>query len=95
MKLPAVTTCFGLVVACMGATSAVAASGCSTAPAAQWQPKSKLEQKLSAEGMKVSRIKVENGCYEVYAKDKDGHRKNMAFNAETFKQLENAEAGEK
>ncbi len=95
MKLSVVTTCLGLVITCLGSTSAFAASGCSTAPAAQWQPKSKLEEKLTAEGMKVQKIKTEKGCYEVYAKDKDGHRKNLAFNAETLKQMENAEAGEK
>ena len=54
----------------------------------------KLETELQSQGMKVRQIKVENGCYEVYATDKAGKRANMAFNAETLEKLDNAEAGE-
>ena len=49
---------------------------------------------MKSEGFKVKQIKVENGCYEVYATAADGKRANMAFNAETLEKLENAEAGE-
>lgn len=84
----------GLAITCLTAGSAYAATGCSTAPAAQWQPKAKLESQLVAKGLTVRRIKTEGGCYEVYAKDKSGKRQNMAFNAETLVQLANAEAGE-
>lgn len=67
---------------------------CATSPAAKWQPKSALISKLKAEGTTVSKIKVENGCYEVYAKDKAGKKANAAYNAETLLMLDNAEAGE-
>ena len=50
---------------------------------------------LKADGLTVKQIKVENGCYEVYATDKAGKRVNVAYNAETLKKLNNAEAGEK
>ena len=60
----------------------------------KWQPKSALESQLQADGYKVRQIKVEGGCYEVYATDKDGKRANMAYNAETLQKLDNAEAGE-
>lgn len=79
------------------AAPAYAASGavsCSTAPKSKWQPQAKLEQILKSKGFTVRTIKVENGCYEVYAMDSHGKRANMAFNAETLKQLNNAEAGE-
>lgn len=81
-----------LLVAATG--PALAAGKCSTSPKSKWQPQSKLETQLQSEGMKVRRIKVENGCYEVYATDKSGKRANMAFNAETLQKLDNAEAGE-
>ena len=55
-------------------------------------PRSKTQ--LQADGYKVRQIKVEGGCYEVYATDKDGKRANMAYNAETLENLRNAEAGE-
>ncbi|MGD0642299.1 MAG: PepSY domain-containing protein [Roseiarcus sp.] len=76
------------------ASPALAAGKCSNAPKTQWQPKSALESQLQADGYKVRQIKIESGCYEVYATDKDGKRANMAFNAETLTKLDNAEAGE-
>ena len=76
------------------ASPAFAANGCSTAPQAKWQPQSKLTDMLKTDGMTVKQIKVESGCYEVYAMDKNGKRINLAYNAETLKQLANAEAGE-
>jgi hypothetical protein len=73
---------------------ALAAGKCSASPNAKWQAQSKLEAQLASEGLKVRQVKVENGCYEVYATDKDGKRMNIAFNAETLEKLDNAEAGE-
>ena len=63
---------------------AFAAGKCSDAPKAQWQPQSALEAKLKADGYTIKQVKVEKGCYEVYATDKAGKRTNMAFNAETL-----------
>jgi hypothetical protein len=73
---------------------ALAAGKCSTSPRAAWQPQAKLEAQLASEGFKVRQVKVESGCYEVYATNKDGKRENIAFNAETLERLDNAEAGE-
>lgn len=83
------------IIALFAATPALARGGCATGPASHFQPKAKLKAKLKAEGFDVRRIKVENGCYEVYALDKNGHRFNAAYNAVTFNRLANAEAGEK
>lgn len=88
---------FGILlttVTIVAASPAFAAGGCSTAPQAQWQSQSALESRLQSQGLNVVQIKVENGCYEVYATDKTGERKNLAFNAETLQELQNAEAGE-
>ncbi|THD42413.1 MAG: PepSY domain-containing protein [Bradyrhizobium sp.] len=78
----------------VSAGPALASGKCTTAPKAQWKPKAALEAQLQADGYMVRQIKVEGGCYEVYASDKDGKRANMAFNAETLEKLDNAEAGE-
>jgi hypothetical protein len=84
-----------LIAAVVFTSSPALASGkCSTAPQSKWQPQPKLEAQLLSDGFKVRQIKVERGCYEVYATDKDGKRINMAFNAETLEKLDNAEAGE-
>ena len=90
-----VKTLFVLVaLGSLVAGPALPAGKCAPTPKAQWQPKSVLESKLTADGYKVRQVKVEGGCYEVYATDKDGKRANMAFNAQTLERLDNAEAGE-
>ena len=82
------------LLAMAAAGPAFAEDKCTSAPKSKWQPRSALESQLQADGYSVRQIKVEGGCYEVYATDKDGKRANMAFNAETLKKLDNAEAGE-
>ena len=81
-----------LIVAAAG--PAFAQGKCATGPKSKWQPRSALESQLQADGYKVRQIKVEGGCYEVYATDKAGKRANMAYNAQTLEKLDNAEAGE-
>jgi hypothetical protein len=76
------------------AGQALAAGTCSTAPVDQFKPRAALEAKLKGEGLTVRKIKVEGGCYEVYAVDKAGKKMNVAFNAETLDKVDNAEAGE-
>ncbi len=85
---------FLAALATIVASPAFAAGSCSTAPQSKWQPQTNLESMLKTQGLTVRQIKVENGCYEVYATDKSGKRMNMAYNAETLQQLQNAEAGE-
>jgi hypothetical protein len=82
------------VIAIAAAGPALAEGKCTNAPKSKWLPKSALESQLEADGFKVKQIKVEGGCYEVYATDKEGKRANMAYNAETLEKVDNAEAGE-
>ncbi|CAN5470258.1 hypothetical protein BH10PSE7_BH10PSE7_14340 [soil metagenome] len=83
-----------IAFAALMAGPAFAAGGCSNAPAAQFKPQAELKTKLAAEGLTVKKIKVERGCYEIYAVDKNGKKVNAAYNAETFEKLADAEAGE-
>ena len=71
----------------------VAKPACAT-DKTKFQPQAALIAKLKAEGITVSKIKVENGCYETYATDAKGKKANAAYNAETFVMLDNAEAGQ-
>jgi hypothetical protein len=82
------------ILAVAAAGPAFAEGKCTNAPKSKWRPKSVLTSLLQADGYKVRQIKVEGGCYEVYAIARDGKRANMAYNAETLDQLDNPEAGE-
>ncbi|MBQ0763138.1 PepSY domain-containing protein [Marinobacter psychrophilus] len=63
--------------------SALADDDCDD-PVAGWQPRENLRQKLEAEGWKVFRIKVDDGCYEVKGRDPDGHRVEAEYSPATF-----------
>ena len=41
-------------------------------PPASWQPVEALKTKLTGEGWTIKNVKTDEGCYEVYATDKDG-----------------------
>ena len=86
-----------LAVALIAVAAPAFAAGpaaCSTSDPSKFQPKTKLEDMLKAQGLTVRQIKTEKGCYEVYAVDKAGKKINNAYNAETLEQVANAEAGE-
>ena len=55
-----------------------------TVPMADWQPREALEQKLTAKGWEVRRIKIDDGCYEVYAIDPQGRRAEVHFDPQSL-----------
>jgi hypothetical protein len=57
---------------------------CDSGPQEQWQPQAALEKQLVAKGWKVNRIKIDGGCYEVYAIDENGKRVEAYFHPETL-----------
>ncbi|TDX31067.1 YpeB-like protein with putative protease inhibitory function [Modicisalibacter xianhensis] len=53
-------------------------------PKDQWQPQSALEAKLVEQGWTIKRIKEDDGCYEVYATDAEGKRREVYFDPKTL-----------
>lgn len=80
-------------LAMLASGAAFASESCSV-PKAEWQPEQALRQKLETEGWKIDRIKIDNGCYEVYGTDGKGQRAETYFNPKTLDpaSLESAEA---
>ena len=56
-------------------------------PMTNWQPREMLQKKVEAEGWKVTRIKTDDGCYEVHATNDQGHRYEGKFDPGTLKAL--------
>lgn len=84
MHSKVLTTVFAAALTtALGAGAALAADKCS-APQAEWQPQQVLQQKLEAEGWKVKKIKVEDGCYEVYGVDAKGNRLESYYDPKSF-----------
>jgi hypothetical protein len=57
---------------------------CDSGPPSSWQPQDKLEKKLAEEEWQVRRIKVDGGCYEVYAINDKGERVEAYFHPVTM-----------
>lgn len=53
-------------------------------PKKEWKLRDDLEDKLKAEGWDVRKVKIDNGCYEVYGFDAKGQRREAYFNPKTF-----------
>jgi hypothetical protein len=57
---------------------------CDSGPKEGWQPQAKLEQQLKDKGWQVRKIKVDGGCYEVYALNEKGERVEAYFHPKTL-----------
>jgi len=64
--------------------SATGLATCDSGPKEGWQPQAKLEQQLTAKNWKIRRIKVDGGCYEVYAMNEKGERVEAYFHPVTL-----------
>lgn len=60
------------------------AEKCEPIPKNEWKPKAELERKLTGQGWKVSRVKIVNGCYEVYGRDEKNAKVETFFHPKTF-----------
>jgi hypothetical protein len=72
------------VIAAAAQSHATGLATCDSGPSSGWQPQAKLEQMLTSQGWKVRRIKVDGGCYEVYALDAKGQRVEAYFHPTTL-----------
>lgn len=60
---------------------------CESGPPEKWQRPSALEKKLVDMRWKVRRIKVDGGCYEVYATNEKGERVEAYFHPVTLESV--------
>jgi hypothetical protein len=64
---------------------------CDSGPPEKWQPQEKLTAKLKKEGWEVRNVKVDGGCYEVYALDAKGERVEAYFHPVTLERVQIAQ----
>jgi len=77
------TVLTGLVA--IGMSSSVLASSyeCDSGPESEWKTKDEAKAILVAKGYEVRKVKVEDGCYELYTK-KDGKKFEVFINPATL-----------
>lgn len=72
----------GLLAAAQASATGLAT--CDSGPQEGWQPQAKLEKQLTDKGWQVRKIKVDGGCYEVYALNEKGERVEAYFHPKTL-----------
>jgi hypothetical protein len=71
------------VVGGVGMASAEEGHKCGNAAEGQWMSKDAVKAKFAVDGTDVRKVKVEDGCYEVYAVTKDGKKTEQVVNPVT------------
>ncbi len=66
-----------------GTGGAFAAPSCNV-DKAEWQAEQVLRDKLTAQKWTIKKVKIDNGCYEVYGTDEKGQRVEIYFNPKTL-----------
>jgi hypothetical protein len=82
LKLVAAAIFAGLAVSHV--VHATGLATCDSGAKESWQPQDKLEKMLTEKGWKVRRVKVDGGCYEVYALNDKGERVEAYFHPQTL-----------
>ena len=72
----------GLLVS--AGSNATGLAKCDSGAQESWQPQASLEKILTEKGWKVRRIKVDGGCYEVYALNDKGEKVEAYFHPHTL-----------
>jgi hypothetical protein len=62
------------LVAAAAPSQATGLATCQSGSPETWQPQDKLAARLKEQGWEVRRIKVDGGCYEVYALGAKDHK---------------------
>lgn len=81
-------------VLAIGFASNAGATGlatCDSGSPDKWQSKEKLTEVLTAKGWEIRNIKVDGGCYEVYAIDEKKERVEAYFHPVTLERVKTAE----
>ncbi|WP_245639624.1 PepSY domain-containing protein [Paraburkholderia heleia] len=73
-----------LVTVCAGSAGMAAAEDACNVPLSDWKPLKELDAFASARGWNVTRIKADDGCYEVRGTDRQGRRFKAKLNPATL-----------
>ena len=79
-----------VVVVCFAISYEATATGlatCTSGPQSGWQTEDALKKKLTDQGWQIRRLKIDGGCYEVYAINEKGQRVESYFHPVTFEHV--------
>jgi hypothetical protein len=79
-----------LAIASAPMAGATGLATCDSGSPDGWQPQEKLTATLKEKGWDIRNVKVDGGCYEVYAIDDKGERVEAYFHPVTLERVETA-----
>lgn len=74
-----------LMLAVLSSATAFAGADCVAHPKSEWMPKDQLIQSLKSQGYQIKKFKVDDNCYEIYGKNKQGQKVEIYFDTKTGK----------
>jgi hypothetical protein len=80
----AAASAIGLMLTLNQPALATGKATCDAGPQTGWQSQEQLGSMLTAKGWQIRRIKIDGGCYEVYAMNERGERVEAYFHPRTF-----------
>ncbi|MDP4594677.1 MAG: PepSY domain-containing protein [Beijerinckiaceae bacterium] len=85
MKTLSISIALSLFIATAGTAAATGVMTCKSGPQSGWQSQDVLKAKLIKQGWKIRKMKVDGGCYEVYAYNAKGKRVETYFHPVSLK----------
>jgi hypothetical protein len=84
MRNSLIAVCLAAAILGSGPAFSTGLATCDSGPQETWQPQEKLQKMLTEKGWQVRRIKIDGGCYEVYALNEKGERVEAYFHPKTL-----------
>lgn len=85
-------TLFGLTAVVLS-TSVWAGAKCERHPENERIPAVKFQERLQAQGYKIKKFELDDGCYEMKGLDKDGNKVKIYFDTKTGKAVKTKHKG--
>lgn len=89
-RISAAALVAAFAIAPAGVAGATGLATCDSGSPDTWQPQEKLTAQLKEKGWQVRNVKVDGGCYEVYALDDKGERVEAYFHPVTLERVKTA-----
>lgn len=86
-RVSALALAAAIAIAPFTTAGATGLATCDSGSPDTWQPQEKLTAMLKEKGWQVRNVKVDGGCYEVYALDEKGERVEAYFHPVTLERV--------
>ena len=73
-----------LMLISLASANAYAGANCQKHPKNEWMSEADAKAKITAQGYKISKFKVDGNCYEIYGTNNEGKKAEIYFDTKTL-----------